>query len=419
MAVATSRAIRRARERDYEPGDRPTKKSGGDVVMVNGMDDMLKSNPNPPGAEREAGDEELEREVEQEIEIEPEDDEGARSSQARKRETSREREREVELENEDDDPEEEARLAYEETEEGLQERRGTSRRARRNRSRREFSQQRDQELQQLRQALDHQGRYLQSLTQGHIGITINNIDQQLTTARANMERISVEMARAVKEGDGEAFERVQRLRDETNSRIFQMESAKARIIADVQGQGGRTPAPQQHQQQQGQARQTMSPRALQLSEIFMERHPWFDPDGGDEDSRLASAIDDAIAAEGYNPATPMYWREFEKRLRARGIGYDRTDDEGGEDGFDEERDTRRSTQDRQDRQRRSALPPRNGARGHRTNGAPRVRLQPMMVEYLDSEGLLGANLSKEQVERKNRLIRAWKAGEERAKREGR
>ncbi len=65
---------------------------------------------------------------------------------------------------------------------------------------------------------------------------------------------------------------------------------------------------------------------------------WFDPKLNNEDSILASAIEDALVREGkLSPSTPAFWEELDNRLARRGIGK-RNNSAGIEDIDDDEED---------------------------------------------------------------------------------
>ncbi len=69
-------------------------------------------------------------------------------------------------------------------------------------------------------------------------------------------------------------------------------------------------------------RDTTPPPAMAAAFDWIKTNKdWYDPLGGNEDSVLASAIEDRLSREGsFNPATPAFWEELDKRLKARGIG---------------------------------------------------------------------------------------------------
>ena len=62
----------------------------------------------------------------------------------------------------------------------------------------------------------------------------------------------------------------------------------------------------------GQARP--SDAVAQRATAFMEKHKsWYDPNGRDQDSMLINALDSAVEAAGFDPATDEYWQELESR----------------------------------------------------------------------------------------------------------
>src|SRR5215510_14410732 len=132
-----------------------------------------------------------------------------------------------------DDREDDARLAYDDSEEGIEERR--SRRARRNRAHREARTQladKDQHIAVLSQRLDQLNDVVRSLTQGQTGLTLGTLDNQLNAARQALALADDELARAVAASDGNKFREVQRLRDDAAARVFQLDGAKNQIIND-------------------------------------------------------------------------------------------------------------------------------------------------------------------------------------------
>jgi len=63
-----------------------------------------------------------------------------------------------------------------------------------------------------------------------------------------------------------------------------------------------------------EARPPPDPRVVLNARNWHSRNSWFDFQRSDFDSKVAGAIDDSIAAEGMDPATPEYWKEFDKRI---------------------------------------------------------------------------------------------------------
>ncbi|MEN9704697.1 MAG: hypothetical protein RLZZ393_576 [Pseudomonadota bacterium] len=363
-----------ARQREVEE-DRPSK-GGGEVVMVGGMDNLT-GNANEP------------------VEIELEDDK------------SQDKRVVADIEDSDDDKqarlkevEEDARLAYDDSERGTEERQ--SRRKRRNNARREAINGRDAEIAGLYQRIDHLTGIIQGVTKGQASLTMNTLESQLGAAQQALQMADEELARAVANSDGEKFREIQRLRDEASARVFQLSNARQRMAYEAQA-GGQVP---QRPQPQGQAQATVSPKATDYTETFMSRFSYFDPNGTDEESMMIRAIDDSVAAEGYRPDTPLYWRTLEERLAKRGFLPDKGGDSDDGDDTPEPRRVARTT----------GMPPTSSGRNTRRTSGTTFALDPMMREYLEGEGLLDQNLAPDQKQRRDRLIQQWRNNQQRAKR---
>lgn len=67
--------------------------------------------------------------------------------------------------------------------------------------------------------------------------------------------------------------------------------------------------------QQQQQPAPLNPSVVNHAQKFMEKNKWYRPDGADDDSAITRTIDNKLAAEGWNPATPEYWQELESRIK--------------------------------------------------------------------------------------------------------
>lgn len=81
------------------------------------------------------------------------------------------------------------------------------------------------------------------------------------------------------------------------------------------------------QTQEAPARQAIDPRLQRYATGWMSNHPWYDPNGGNADSRVALTIDQALAEEGWDPKSAEYWDELDNRLQ-RYLPHRYTEDAG-------------------------------------------------------------------------------------------
>lgn len=135
------------------------------------------------------------------------------------------------------------------------------------------------------------------------------------------------------------------------------------------------------------------PEFVPLANAFLETKPWYDRNGGNEDSAIVNAIDKVLTQERIlDPRTPAYWAELEKRVAKRlPHRFQKNSTQAEDVDVDDEPEERT--------QRRG--PPVGGGR---SSGAPvgpnQIRLSPERVQMLKD-----ANLWDDPVMRKRMALR--------------
>jgi hypothetical protein len=169
-----------------------------------------------------------------------------------------------------------------------------SRRARRKRSRdrqKEFAKQSKEKIAFYERQLAEAHERLAALEARNVQTDAQTAETQLRQAQAQVQRAENELKEAVE--TGEAAVRV-READELRKRLNNPQ---------LQQKPGMDPQTENHAQQ------------------WMSENPWFDPNGTDEDSVIARAIDEAWAQEarrkGINPSSEDYWDELDARVKRR------------------------------------------------------------------------------------------------------
>jgi len=61
----------------------------------------------------------------------------------------------------------------------------------------------------------------------------------------------------------------------------------------------------------------IDPVLLKRGQDWVAKNPWYNPNGGDEDSDIALVVDRALLKEGWNARTTEYWDELDKRIAKR------------------------------------------------------------------------------------------------------
>lgn len=104
-------------------------------------------------------------------------------------------------------------------------------------------------------------------------------------------------AAAISSGNGEDVVKAEQIRDQLRNEATQLEQRIAQMDAA---------------RQQAESAQPVAP-VQALAKQWLSANPWYDPQGSDTDSATAKRIDNEMAAEGWDPNTPSYWRELTAR----------------------------------------------------------------------------------------------------------
>lgn len=126
------------------------------------------------------------------------------------------------------------------------------------------------------------------------------LDSAISDEEARLEFFKRKMREATDNSDGTAFMQAQEGWYEARRKVEAMQGIKQRAVQATDREPG-----------------AANPRLVKLANEWMNRNPWYDPNGGDEDSQIAKLVDNRLAAEGWDPGTEEYWDEFDKRLQAR------------------------------------------------------------------------------------------------------
>ena len=203
---------------------------------------------------------------------------------------------------EDEEEEDEERLGVsdDDTEQEVTQRQNRDRRKRREIQKR-AKENAKRELEYLRQQNAELMRRMSAIEGNTLTQQAQSIEQQYQHALYEKQQAEMIIAKAVEAGNGDDVAQAMRIRDEANARAAQLSYAK-----------------QQAEQYAQQATQPKAdPRVVDYAKQWLDANRWYDPNGRDEDSMITKAIDNALAAEGWNPASEEYWHELTRRVSAR------------------------------------------------------------------------------------------------------
>lgn len=126
------------------------------------------------------------------------------------------------------------------------------------------------------------------------------LDSAIADEESRLEFFRRKMQEATDNSDGTAFTKAQEAWYESRRKVEAMHGIKQKAVQATHNESG--PA---------------NPKLIRLANQWMEKNPWYDPNGGDEDSQIAKVVDNKLAAEGWDPTTEDYWEEFDRRLQQR------------------------------------------------------------------------------------------------------
>lgn len=162
------------------------------------------------------------------------------------------------------------------------------------------NQEKDQKLVFLQRQNQELMERLASLEQRTHSADLARLDKAMQDEQARLNYAKTKMREATDNSDGQAFIRAQEIYEDARSKVEAMTNfkAKAEQAAPKQELG-------------------VNPAIQEMAFDWMDKNPWYDPDGDDDDSVVAKQIDKKLSAEGWNPSHPSYWKELDKRLQKR------------------------------------------------------------------------------------------------------
>jgi hypothetical protein len=174
----------------------------------------------------------------------------------------------------------------------------------------------------------------QDVDQRVTGSEVANVDTAIGKSKSDLQLANQVIQQAVEQNDGKNLAEALDHRDTIRDNLRDLEQAKEYLSQDRRGGGA-------------EMQQQLDPRHVAHAQSFMMDHDWWDPRGGDQDSKRVLLIDQSLVQEGFEPQTKEYWDELRQRVQSAlpghfdaGDGAD--DDESGDDdtGNGKPKDTR-------------------------------------------------------------------------------
>ena len=125
------------------------------------------------------------------------------------------------------------------------------------------------------------------------------VDKAIEDAELKLQYAKMKITEATNAGDGDAMIKAQDMLYESRRQLDSLSTLKKQAT---------TPTANQN---------IPDPRLQRNASEWMERNPWYNPNGSDEDTEIAKLIDKKLSEEGWDPTSPNYWEELDNRLQRR------------------------------------------------------------------------------------------------------
>lgn len=145
---------------------------------------------------------------------------------------------------------------------------------------------------------------LASLESTSNSLQMSQLDKAVEDADARIEFAKVQMMEAAKNGDAEGQVEWMDAHADAKQKSAELKAYKTNYAKNASAPRQNIPDPTAAQTQR-------------LAQSWSAKNAWFDPAGGDTDSRIAKVIDNEMANEGWDPSDTDYWDELDNRLSER------------------------------------------------------------------------------------------------------
>lgn len=190
------------------------------------------------------------------------------------------------------------RIAHEQRDEDVHERRKRERQERKERQRL-ARQRKDEQIDQLVRQNAELARQVQQLAANQQTQLMQSVDQRLNFARQHLAAAEGKIADATNRGDGAALTEALRYRDQAQDAVQALQAEKRSA-----------PAPQQPQAPQPPQ---LDAAVAQHAQAWAAANPWFNYNDDTPQVRAVKNAERVLLLEGYNPRDREFWTELSRR----------------------------------------------------------------------------------------------------------
>jgi len=152
----------------------------------------------------------------------------------------------------------------------------------------------------LKRQNEHMAERLSVLEKRTAGSDLARLDKAIEDGNLRLQYAKMKVKEATEMADGTSVVEAQEAWYDARRQVEALESLKKRAVASEPNRNSVPQAP--------------DPLLKRHASDWMARNDWYDPNGKDMDSQVATKVDEALVADGWDPKTADYWEELDNRL---------------------------------------------------------------------------------------------------------
>lgn len=148
------------------------------------------------------------------------------------------------------------------------------------------------------------------------------VDQRISQLKSAIKDADGVIKNAIDNSNGSEATEAQGIRDNLRDQLRRLEAYKEQRQSEFSNsedreEGAKDRGGKNRRSGDEEEQPQLDPRIVSNVRDWHSRNQWFDFGRGDEDSAIAGAIDDMLVREGYDPTTPEYFEELDRRIADR------------------------------------------------------------------------------------------------------
>lgn len=132
------------------------------------------------------------------------------------------------------------------------------------------------------------------------GSDLARLDKAIEDGHLRLQYAKAKLKEAAEMADGNGLAEANEAWYDARRQVEALEALKKKAVASDSDRNSVPRAP--------------DPLLKRHASDWMARNDWYDPNGRDMDSQVATKVDEALVAEGWDPKSPDYWDELDNRL---------------------------------------------------------------------------------------------------------